>query len=163
MSELCFARTSCWRIGSAEEEISTERGSLPCSCSATTLVILPFLTVTLTWAAPYCVSTAVPVAVPDTPDDELEDEPDDPEPDEPLPDEAPEPLVDVLDVLLDADAVDAVAVCTAGACAWKARMPAVPATVAVRTMGDRRMGSAPDQKVNDSKWIRGPGTPARSS
>ena len=32
-------------------------------------------------------------------------------------------------------AVDAVAVWTAGACGWKARTPAVPATVAARTMG----------------------------
>jgi hypothetical protein len=35
--------------------------------------------------------------------------------------------------------VDAVAVWTVGACGWKARTPAVPATVAARTMGDRRM------------------------
>src|SRR3954449_9119206 len=98
MFELCFARTSCWRIGSAEEEISTERGSLPCSCSASTLVILPSLTVTLTWAAPYCVSTAAPVALPDPPEEGREDEepadaPGDREPDEPLPEE--EPLFDV--------------------------------------------------------------------
>src|SRR3954447_13947524 len=126
MSELCFVSTSCWRIGSAEEEISTERGSLPCSCSASTLVILPSLTVTLTWAAPYWVSTAAPVAVPDTPEEEPEDEvpdddPDDAGPDEPLPEEEPEPLVDVLVALLDAEPVDAVAACTAEACAWKAR------------------------------------------
>jgi hypothetical protein len=34
---------------------------------------------------------------------------------------------------------DAVAVWTAGVFAWKARMPAVPAAVAARTMGDRRI------------------------
>jgi acyl-coenzyme A thioesterase PaaI-like protein len=35
--------------------------------------------------------------------------------------------------------VVAVAADTAGACAWKDRIPAVPATVADRTMGDRRI------------------------
>src|ERR1044072_1659316 len=63
MSALCFASASCLRIGAAEEEICSERGSLPCSCSASMSVILPPLTVTRTCAAPYCVSTAVPVAV----------------------------------------------------------------------------------------------------
>jgi hypothetical protein len=37
-------------------------------------------------------------------------------------------------------AVAAVAVGTVDACGWKASTPAVPATVAARTMGDRRMG-----------------------
>src|SRR4051794_41718828 len=46
---------------------------------------------------------------------------------------------------------------------WKASTPAVPATVAQTTMGDRRMGRTPSQKVKDSKWMRRSGTPARSS
>src|SRR4051794_39507202 len=120
-------------MGSADDEISRDRGSLPWSCSASTLTILPSLTVTRTCASPYCVATTSPVAVPET---------------------APEPgdfeivavLADFDDVevvaLADAvDLVDAVAVGTAGVRGWKARMPAVPAIVAVRTMGDRRIGS----------------------
>src|SRR3954454_11924302 len=110
MSALCFVSASCLRIGSAEEEIWSERGSLPWSSSASMLVILPFLTVTRTWALPYWVSTAPPVAV----FDELEP--------------------------LDADEVGvAVARRAGGACGWKASTPAVPATVAVRTREDRRM------------------------
>src|SRR5919202_4197400 len=43
----------------------------------------------------------------------------------------------------EVDWVAAVAVWTAGACGWKASTPAVPATVAARTMGERRIGLAP--------------------
>jgi hypothetical protein len=39
---------------------------VPCSWSASTLTTLPSLTVTRTWALPYCVATASPVAVPAT-------------------------------------------------------------------------------------------------
>ena len=38
----------------------------------------------------------------------------------------------------------------------------MPAIVAARTMGDRRIGGLP-QKVNDSKWMWRSGTPARPS
>jgi hypothetical protein len=66
------------------------------------------------------VSTAAPLAVPETVV------------------ELPEELVpEALGVV---DGGDAVALRTAGVWGWKARMPAVPATVAARTMGDRRMG-----------------------
>src|SRR3954452_18314855 len=119
MSALCFASASCLRTGSAEEEIWIERGSLPWSCTASMFVILPFLTVTFTCAAPYRVSTASPVAVPDA----LEEE---------------EGLLDVV-VDVDVDVVDAVAGWVA-ACGWKARTPAVPAMVAAMTMGDRCRG-----------------------
>src|SRR4051812_39216691 len=78
----------------------------------------------------------------------------------PLLDAVVEPLADGVGV---ADV--AAAVWTAGACGWNARTLAVPATVAAMTMGDRRIGDSAlrFQKVKDSKWIRGCGTPARSS
>src|SRR3954469_6293687 len=142
MAALCLASASCSRIGAAIEEICAECGSLFCSCSASILTIFPFLTVTRTWALPYRVSIALPVAVP-----------------------LPVPLLlEPLEVAVGVDVgAEAVAVWTAGAWAWKARMPAVPATVAARTMGDRRMGWLRDQDVKDSKWMRDSGTPARSS
>src|SRR4051794_23588497 len=166
MAALCLASASCSRIGAAIDEICAECGSLLCSCSASILTIFPFLTVTRTWAAPYCVSTASPVAVPETPVD-VADEPE-PEP-EPLP--ALPLLDDVADVvaalaeLVVAGVVAAVAVGAPGAWAWKASTPAVPAIVAPMTMGDRRMGSVlrVAQKVKDSKWTCRSGTPARRS
>src|SRR3954447_4802641 len=99
MSALCLLSASCLRIGSAEEEIWIERGSLPWSCSASMLVIFPFLTVTFTCAAPYWVSTASTVAVPEA----LEARPGGLEPldDEPL------------DVVCVAVVAEAVAVCVA--------------------------------------------------
>src|SRR4051794_28852297 len=148
MSALCFVRASCLRIGSAEEEIWSERGSLPWSCSASMFVILPFLTVTRTWALPYRVSTASPVAVPEEPEGL------------PLPDEPLGVAVAAAVVVRVEDAVDAVAVWVA-ACGWNARTPAVPAIVAAMTMGDRCMRRLSGQKVKDSKWMRLPGTPAR--
>src|SRR4051812_13131244 len=105
-------------MGAAEDEICSERGSLPCSWSASILTILPLLTVARTWAAPYRVSMASPVAVP-----------------LPLPPELPELLEAAAGVEVGAAAV---ALWTAGVWAWNARTPAVPATVAARTMGDRR-------------------------
>jgi hypothetical protein len=53
----------------------------------------------------------------------------------PAPDDVPEPLDVVFDVV-----DEAVARWTAGVWGWKAKTPAVPAIVAARTMGDRRMG-----------------------
>jgi hypothetical protein len=57
-------------------------------------------------------------------------------------------LLDDVAELLDVDAgvadgVEAVTVRVVGACGWKARMAAVPAIVALRTMGDRRTGVLP--------------------
>src|SRR3954451_8834086 len=158
MSALCALSASCFRVGSAKEEISAERGSLPVSTRPWMAVILPSLTVTRTWTGPYCVSIASPVAVPET---ALDEEPDDPELPLPLPGAA-------LDVLLAGAAavaavVGAVAVGAADACGWKASTPAVPATVAARTMGERRIGGTPSQKVKDSKRMRPLGTPARFS
>src|SRR3954453_6619782 len=129
MSALWAVRASCWRVGSAPEEISTERGSLPCSWSASILAILPSVTVTRTWAAPYWVATASPVAVFDQPvvavpvggvavaggSAAVVGEP-----------------VDGVAVAV----VAAVALWPAGGCGWKASTAAVPASVAVRTMGD---------------------------
>src|SRR3954447_17702238 len=66
MSALCALSASCFRVGSADEEICTERGSLPVSTRPWMAVILPSLTVTRTWTGPYCVSIASPVAVPET-------------------------------------------------------------------------------------------------
>src|SRR5215210_6251053 len=107
-------------MGSADDEICTDRGSLPCSRRASILTILPLVTVTRTWALPYWVSMASPVAAP-------------------LPPALP--LLDPLDVAAGVEAgVEAVPLWAAGVWAWKPRMPAVPATVAARTMGDRRMG-----------------------
>src|SRR5215213_7415644 len=146
MSALCFVRASCLRIGSAEEEIWSERGSLPWSCSASMFVILPFLTVTRTRALPYWVSTASPVAVPDAPEAL------------PLADEPLGVAVAVAVAVRVVDAVDAVAVWVE-AWGWKARTPAVPAMVAAMTMGDRCMGRLRCQEVKDSKWIWLPGTP----
>jgi hypothetical protein len=80
------------------------------------LTILPFFTVTRTWASPYWVGIASPVAVPEV---ELE--------------------LDFEDEVAVATAVDADAVRTAGEWGWKARTPAVPAIVAPMTMGARRM------------------------
>jgi hypothetical protein len=79
------------------------------------------------------VSIASPVAVPDEPEPA-------PLPLLPLDDDERERVV----ALDDADedvvvAADAVALTAAGARWWKARTPAVPAIVAARTMGDRRM------------------------
>src|SRR3954454_13732858 len=127
MSALCFVRASCLRIGSAAEEIWRERGGVPRGGSASMFVIVPFLTVTRTWALPYWVSTASPVAVPEAPEGL-------PLPDEPL-------RVAVAVAARVADAVDGVAVRVA-ACGWKARTPAVPAMVAAMTMGDRCMGGS---------------------
>jgi hypothetical protein len=73
--------------------------------------------VTRTWAEPYWVSTASPVAEPDA-------------------------VVAAADFAGVGDAVgvvDAVAVWTAGVWAWKASTPAVPAAVAARTIGDLRI------------------------
>jgi hypothetical protein len=79
------------------------------------------LTVTRTWASPYRVDTALPVAV-------------------------PSPLLLPVDVVeLFAAVVTVVGVVVADAVwtvadwGWKARTPAVPAMVAPRTMGDRRI------------------------
>jgi hypothetical protein len=58
-----------------------------------------------------------------------------------LPDEEPE-LDAVVVTAGVAEAVEAVAGRTAGVCAWNARTPAVPAAVAARTMGDRRIGGS---------------------
>src|SRR4051812_50145888 len=66
MSALCALSASCLRVGSADEEICVERGSLPVSTRPWMSVILPSLTVTRTWTGPYCVSIALPVAVPET-------------------------------------------------------------------------------------------------
>src|SRR4051812_25978544 len=101
-------------MGSADEEIASDRGSLPWSCNASSLTILPFLTVARTWALPYCVGTASPVAVRD-------------------------PVEVLFGELAAVGGAVAVARFTAGACGWKARTPAVPAMVAARTMGERRM------------------------
>src|SRR5690349_10802934 len=139
MSALCFVSASCFRVGSANEEISAERGSLPVRTRPWMAVILPSLTVTRTWTGPYWVSIASPVAVPETVvvvddellEDELPDEPDEPE--LPLPFEALDAL---LDAGVDAVVVAGVAAVAAGAttaCGWKASTPAVPATVAART------------------------------
>src|SRR6185295_4916783 len=76
-------------------------------------VILPPLTVTRTWAGPYCVSTALPVAV-----------------------RAPLAVFAGVVVVV---AVVAVAGWTAGVCGWKAITPAVPTTVAAKTIGERRI------------------------
>src|SRR4051812_31569966 len=146
MAALCLAR-ALWRsAGSAELLICTDLGSLPCSCSASMLVILPFSMVTRTWALPYWVLMASPVTVlvPDDPEredePELDDEPDDPERDdeldpvEPDPDPAALGDPDVAGADATADAVG-----TAGSRGLKASTAAVPATVAVRTTGARRM------------------------
>src|SRR4051812_2905098 len=133
MSALCACSASCWSVGSADEEICTDRGSLPCSCSASIAVILPSWTVTRTWALPYWVGIASPAAVPETAFEALDEE----------------PLAGAgvgLAVAVAAGAAAAVAVGADGACAWKARMPAVPAIVALRTMGDRRKGWAPSER-----------------
>src|SRR3954463_9230243 len=91
-------------------------------------VILPLLTVTRTWTSPHRVAMASPVAVPDA---------------------AAGVAVAVALAVAPGVAVAAgvavalvatvLAAWVAGAWAWKARMPAVPASVADRTMGDRRM------------------------
>src|SRR4051812_47759684 len=135
MSALCAARASCWRVGSAPEEISTERGSLPCSWSASILTILPSVTVTRTWAAPYWVSTASPVAVFEEPVVE-------------------EPLDGVAVAVLAA-----VALWTAGACAWKASTPAVPASVAGGAVGGRRIRWGPGAERGRLRRGPGPGHP----
>src|SRR3954469_2373520 len=171
MSALCALSASCFRVGSANEEISAERGSLPVSTRPWMAVILPSFTVTRTWTGPYCVSIASPVAVPET---ALDEGPDDPELPLPLP-------VTALDVLLAGAAavaagaggapgvaaegarVGGVEVGAADACGWKASTAAVPGTVATRTMGERRIGGTPSQKVKDSKRMRPLGTPARFS
>src|SRR3954453_12733075 len=93
------------------------------------LTILPLLTVTRTWALPYWVSMAAPVAVPE-----------EPVPLPLLPDEALE-LLDVDFAVVPVP--EAVAAWTAGVCGWKARTPAVPATVAARTMGARCISWSP--------------------
>src|SRR3954447_2153535 len=114
MAALCLAR-ALWRsAGSAELLICTDLGSLPCSCSASMLVILPFLMVTRTWALPYWVLMASPVTVLVLDDVE--------------PDAEPEPDV------AGADAT-AEAVGRAGSRGLKLSTAAVPAMVAVRTMG----------------------------
>src|SRR3954447_15451164 len=127
MSALCALSASCFRVGSADEEICVERGSLPVSTRPWMSVILPSLTVTRTWTGPYCVSIALPVAVPETALDVLD------------------PVVAGVAVVavgavVAVVAVVAVATGAADACGWKASTPAVPATVAARTMGDRRIG-----------------------
>src|SRR4051812_49807518 len=66
MSALCALSASCLRVGSADEEICVERGSLPVSTRPWMSVILPSLTVTRTWTGPYWVSIESPVAVPET-------------------------------------------------------------------------------------------------
>lgn len=108
-------------LGSADDEIWTERGSLPWSWSASIAVIFPSSMVTRTCAAPYWVSTAAPVAVPET---VFENERLDPG----------------VAVAVAVAGVEAVAGRTAGLCAWKPSTPAVPAMLAVMTMGDRRIG-----------------------
>src|SRR4051794_6503658 len=136
MAALCLTR-ALWRsAGSAELLICTDLGSLPCSCSASMSMILPFLMVTRTWALPYCVLMASPVTVlvPDAVEPDGEPEPE-PEPDaEPDPDALGDPDV------AGADAT-AEAVGRAGSRGLKLSTAAAPATVAVRTMGARRMVS----------------------
>src|SRR3954454_8456223 len=117
MSALCALSASCLRVGSADEEISAERGSLPVSTRPWMSVILPSLTVTRTWTGPYCVSIALPVAVPETALDALD---------------ALDPVVAVVAgaaavAVVAVVAVVAAATGAADACGWKARTPAVPA------------------------------------
>jgi hypothetical protein len=83
-------------------------------------------------------------------------------------DEAVDDFVAVLAAAEELDAVDdavvldvAAASGTVAACVWKPSTAPMPATVAVMTIGARRMSAAP-QKVNDSKWIWPLGTPACS-
>ena len=113
-------------------------------------MILPSATVTRTWASPYWVATASPVAVPETRrrEEPVEDEP---------------VALDGVAVAAVAGVDAAVAVGTAGVCGWKARTPAVPATVAARTMGDRRMTGGSVSEGEGLEVDAGPGTPARSS
>src|SRR3954454_16168380 len=127
MAALCLAR-ALWRsAGSAELLICTDLGSLPCSCSASMLVILPFSMVTRTWALPYWVLMASPVTVlvPDDPEREDEPDPFEPEPSERDPDPAALGDPDVAGADATADAVG-----TAGSRGLKASTAAVPATVA---------------------------------
>src|SRR3954453_2848052 len=104
MSALCALSASCFRVGSADEETSAERGSLPVSTRPWMAVILPSSTVTRTWTGPYWVSIAPRGAVREPAlEDELGDGP--AEPDEP---DEPDPLNDALVLfvaLLDAAAV----------------------------------------------------------
>src|SRR4051812_7660761 len=118
MSAVWPLSASCCRTGAAEEEICTDRGSLPWSCSASIFTILPFSIVTRTWASPYWVDTASPVAVPD-----------------------PAAAVDE-DFVGVVEGAEAVAVCVTGVDGWNASAPAVPATVAAMTRGDRRIGGS---------------------
>ena len=111
------------RLGRAGD-LHASCGSLPCSCSASIFVILPPLTVTRTWALPYCV--AIGVAGRGACDGRRA---------------ADERAVRRRRVVVVAVAVvaarsTAVAVWTRRArAAWKARTPAVPATVAVEDDG----------------------------
>src|SRR4051794_16760157 len=142
MSAVCALSASCSRTGAADEEIWTDRGSLPCSCSASILTILPASTVTLTCALPYCVGIASPVAVPEMPL---------------LPDvvavapaEAVAVAVAVADVLVVA--VEAVAVGSAGVCGWKGRTPAGAAAGGAGAIRGRGVGRVPLQKGEGPEW-----------
>src|SRR3954447_4843949 len=105
--------------------MATDLGSLPCSWSGSIFVILPSVTVTRTWALPYCVGTTSPVAV------RVPLEPLLPEGDAPAP----------AGVVAVAAGVAALAAALGSAGSWglKLRTAARPAAVAVRTMGARRM------------------------
>src|SRR4051812_819801 len=119
-------------------------GSFSGSWTGSMLVILPPLTVTLSWTLPYWLDSTGLVTVfadelvdadEDDEDDEPEDEPDDPDELDVVPEDE-----DVVDAA--GEAVWAVGVVVAaGACAWKPSVAATPATVADRTMGARFMES----------------------